>query len=254
MSRFNKRDGFSKWGSSPGGPSVRAAGKMKAASMGRAAAANARRVGPAIVAMDMGAGPSVVRTGGYSFQSTGGKELNFVDNAVSGTDSTTARIVLLNGLQQGTTASTRIGRRVTIKSIELKGRVTAGASGTASTVRYAIVLDRQANAVTPAFTDIYDAALPESLRNISNKARFQVVWDSGLINLVGTSAGTTDAARRSFEFYKKVGFPVQYNAGTAGTIGDIQTNALYFVSVGDVASGATAPTLVGQARLRYSDN
>lgn len=253
MSRFNQRDGFAKWGSSPGGPNVRAAGKMKAAHAGRSASANMRRAGPAIVAMEV-AGPSVARSGGYSFQSTGGKELNFVDTAVSGTDSTTARLVLVNGLQQGTTASTRIGRRVTVKSVELKIRVTAGASGTASTVRYALVIDRQANAASPAFTDIYDAALPESLRNISNKARFQVVWDSGLINLIGTSAGTTEAARRSIEFYKKIGVPVQYNAGTAGTIGDIQTNAMYFVSIGDVASGATAPTMVGQCRLRYADN
>jgi len=204
-------------------------------------------------ALAAAAGPSVARTGGYSFASTGGNELNFVDTVASGTESTTARIVLLNGMAQGTTASTRIGRRITMKSVELKGRISAGASGTVSTVRYALVLDKQANAAAPAFTDIYDNSLPESLRNISNKARFQVVWDSGLMSLIGTSTGTTDASRKNVEFYKKIGFQTQYNAGTAGTVGDIQTNALYFVSIGDVVSGATAPVSVIQVRVRYDD-
>jgi len=204
-------------------------------------------------ALAAAAPPSTMRTGGFSFSSTGGTELNFVDTAAGGTDSTTARVVLLNGLAQGTTASTRIGRRVTMKSIELKGRVSAGSTGTLAAVRYALVLDKQANAAAPAFTDIYDAALPESLRNISNKARFQVLWDSGLTAVVGSSATPTDAARRTMEFYKKIGIPVQYNAGTAGTVGDIQTNALYFVAIGDVASGTGAPVSVVACRVRYDD-
>jgi len=198
--------------------------------------------------------PATVRSGGYSFTASGGKELNFKNTDISGTESTTARVVLLNGIAQGTSASERVGRRITIKSVELKARLSAGASGTLAAVRYAIVLDRQANAATASFTDIYDAALPESLRNISNKARFQVVWDSGIMPVIGNASTIlTDDSRHSVEFYKKVGYPVQYNAVSGGTIGDIQTNALYFVSIGDVAAGVTAPVMVGQARIRYAD-
>lgn len=212
---------------------------------------NMRQAAQALAAA---AAPSTARTGGYSFSAQGGKELNFKDTAISGTESTTARVVLLNGMAQGTTASERVGRRITIKSVELKARLSPGTAGTLATVRYALVLDRQANAATANFTDIYDAALPESLRNISNKARFQVVWDSGLLPVIGNSTTLlTDDSRHSIEFYKKVGIPVQYNAVNGGAIGDIQTNALYFVSVGDVVTGTTAPVMVGQARIRYAD-
>jgi len=197
--------------------------------------------------------PSMARIGGYSFKSTGGSELNFVDTNIGGTDSTTARIVLLNGMAQGTTASTRIGRRVNLKSFELKFTVSGGTATTFSTCRYAVVLDRQANAAAPNFTDIYDSAHPTALRNISNKARFQVLWDSDMLAICGNNTTFTDASRRNVTHYLKINVPTQYNAGTAGTVGDIQTGALYFVAIGDVVSGTTAPVCVGNLRLRYSD-
>lgn len=201
--------------------------------------------------------PSVLRTGGFSFKSTGGKELNFVDSSITSTDvSTTASLVLLNGMAQGTTASTRIGRRIQMKSIELKAWLTPGATTTVAVARFALVLDKQANAAAPAFTDIYDSASPVALRNISNKARFWVLWDSGLISTCGnlTAGQITDSGMKTLEMYKRINIPVQYNAGTAGTVGDIQTNALYFVSIGSTAVGTADQTLIGNVRVRYDDS
>jgi len=221
--------------------------------MGRAAIQNVAR---AVVASAMDAGPSVSRSGGYSFQSVGGQELNFVDTSLDNANvSTTAQVALLNGMAQGTTASTRIGRRINMKSVELRLRMNTQATTSSTTVRYALVYDKQANAVAPAFTDIYDSATPTALRNISNKARFWVLYDSGLVNLSGASGGTsqTDSTRQSLECYKKINLPVQYNAGVAGTVGDIQTGALYWVAIGDVASGTASAVSVGTARIRYSD-
>lgn len=201
--------------------------------------------------------PSVLRTGGFSFKSTGGKELNFVDTSIANSNvSTTAQITLLNGMAQGTTASTRIGRRIQMKSIEMKGYLVPDTTTLVAIARFAIVLDKQANAAAPAFTDIYDSASPVSLRNISNKARFWVLWDSGLITTAGnTTAGQiTDSGVKGLEFYKRINIPVQYNAGTAGTVGDIQTNALYFVAIGSQASGTGDQILTGNVRVRYDDS
>lgn len=199
--------------------------------------------------------PSLARSGGFSFKATGGKELNFVDTNIGvGSVSTTASLILLNGLAQGTTASTRIGRRVQMKSVEIKMAIAALATATTQTVRFALVLDKQANAAAPAFTDIYDSADPRALRNISNKARFWVLYDSGLMPIVGSSAALLDNSYRTLEFYKRINIPVQYNAGTAGTVGDIQTNALYWVSIGSVASGTGASNTAGNCRVRYDDS
>jgi len=197
--------------------------------------------------------PSVARTGGFSFQSTGGKELNFADFSWTANDiPVLGDIFLLNGLVLGTSASQRIGRRIKIRSIEV--RVAVASTGPSDQFRMMIVQDRQANAATPAFTDIYDTTAPVTLRNISNKARFKVVHDFGLSFVAGSGLLATspegDGSIRTFEFYKKVGIPVQYNAGNAGTVGDIQTNALYFVTI----SSSGNCNLGGRCRLRYSDD
>lgn len=46
---------------------------------------------------------------------------------------------------------------------------------------------------------------------------------------------------------------VEYNAGNAGTVADIVSNSLYFVSVGSNAAGATAGDVSGNIRIRYTD-
>lgn len=223
---------------------------LAASKAGRAAKKSLRR-SAALVA------PAVKRTGGYSFRAMGGKELNFVDTTLSSSAiSTTPYLALLNGMAQGTTASTRIGRRIQMKSLEVKGWIQADSTATVNQVRWVVVLDKQANATAPAWLDVYDAAVPYSLRNISNKARFWVLHDSGLLTVTGnnTTAGQqTDCSLVPIEFYKRINIPVQYNSGSAGTIGDIQTNSLYFMAIGLTASGTADCQLNGTFRIRYDD-
>nr|DAV49970.1 MAG TPA: capsid protein [Cressdnaviricota sp.] len=202
--------------------------------------------------------PQLVRTGGYSFRASGGKELNFVDAAIAGAVDTTGTITLLNGMPQGTTASTRIGRRIGMKSIEIKLAAFPEATTLGVVGRWAIVLDKQPNATGCAITDVWDAAVPYTLRNISNKQRFWVLIDSGQFKIIGnvTTAGqSTDCSVQTYDRYKRINIPVQYNAGVAGTVGDIQTNALYFFCWGDqVAAGTVAASIVGRIRVRYDDS
>lgn len=238
--------------------SVKMQGKSAGSSLGRSLQAS-RLARQARKSMKRAAAaPSVLRSGGFSFTSTGGKELNFVDTAISVPNvSTTASISLLNGLAQGTTASTRIGRRIQMKSVEARMYAYPDTTTLACVTRFAIVLDKQANAAAPAFTDIYDSGTSVALRNISNKARFWVLWDSGLIPIIGnttTAAQGTEASYKAVEFYKRINIPVQYNAGTAGTVGDIQTNALYFVAIGDTVSGTADARVFGNIRVRYDDS
>lgn len=201
--------------------------------------------------------PSAVSTS-YKFTQRA-KELDFVDTAIAAQAiSTTPFLVLLNGLAPGTGDNQRLGRRIQMKSIELKGYIQPDTATTTSVERFAIVQDMQPNAAAPTFAGandgIYDAATPIALRNISNKSRFKVLWDSGLITNVSTvTAPTASNAITTMEHYRKIDIPVQYNAGTAGTIADIQTNSLYFVGIGNIAAGTGDVTLVANIRIRYDD-
>lgn len=199
--------------------------------------------------------PSVARTGGYAFSSQGGTELNFVDTALSAVvlDSTGA-VTLLNGMAQGTTASTRIGRKITMKSFQIQARAQANAATTMSDCRVALVYDMQSNGAAPAITDIYDSASPTALRNVSNSQRFRVLWvweDAVIGNLTTPSTGKETLI---VNHYRRFDLPVQFNAGSAGTVGDIQTGGLFLVTVGQVAPGTSAAALNGTVRIRYSDH
>lgn len=202
------------------------------------------------------AAPSMARTGGYSFQASGGTELNFKDTIPTTSFDDAGSLTLLNGLTQGTTASTRIGRRITVKSIEWRFNCSTSTLTNWTSNRFMIVVDTQANAATPAFTDIYDGLAPSTLRNVSNMPRFKVLYDSDEFIMIGnlSSSPGNDMIARAFKGYIKCHIPVQYNIGTAGTIGDIQTNAIYFVQIGNSNSVTTNTDIFNsQFRIRYSD-
>jgi len=198
----------------------------------------------------------MLRYGGLSDMARG-RELKFVDTAISLTDvSTTASLTLCNGMASGNSASTRVGRQIRMKSIEMKGISLTQTASLQNAVRYALVLDRQANATVAAFTDIYDTAVTWALRNISNKKRFKVLWDSGIISQIGngTAGQMTTSAVVPLELYKRINIPVQYNAQNNGNIGDITTNALYFVAIGNNAAGTTDCAALANIRVRFDDD
>jgi len=188
-------------------------------------------------------------------------ELNFKDTSLAGQSfSTTPVLLLLNGMAQGTTASTRIGRRICVKSIQWMFDTESSSASVWNGYRFMIVLDKQANAATPAFTDIYDVAQPTTFRNVSNMPRFQVLYDSKEVLSVGPTTTTgsdqqTESIVSKQDGYLKVNIPVQFNAGVAGTIADIQTNALYFVMIGNSGISTLNDVQIynGQVRIRYSD-
>jgi len=203
--------------------------------------------------------PSRYRTGGYSFASQGGKELNFLDTPLAATViDTTGAITLLNGMVQGTSASQRIGRKISIKSIQLRLQHGMGSTGLSTMCRVAIVLDLQSNGAAPAWLDVFDnstsLSAPHTMRNISNAGRFKVLW-SHFFTLTGSNASglSTDDTFINDEWYKRCDIPVNYNAGVAGTVGDIQTGGLFYMTLGSTAAGTAAASTTGTIRIRYAD-
>lgn len=215
-----------------------------------------------VKAIGMKKQPSLLRTGGYSFKGQGGQELNFVDTLLQAAlvSSTAPYKVLLNGTQPGSGNSQRIGRRIDMKSIEMRCRFENLGLSEINTFRAMIVLDKQANGAAFGYTDLMINGEPYGLRNISNKARFTVIWDGKLQMLIGNvtvpAAGVimTSASGQAVTCYKKINIQTQYNSGIVGDVSDIQTNALWFIVYcdADAASAATGSIKVdGYCRIRY---
>lgn len=170
---------------------------------------------------------------------------------------------LLNGCVQGTDSTTRIGRKICMKSIQGRWTFTlqTAAAGTqaagvvAGQARLLIVYDKQANGAAPIATDILQDGTTSSLQsplNLNNRERFIVLIDK-FINL-----DPQGPACQTIKFYKKLPKRAQdviFNGGNAGTIGDIQTGSVYALFVTNVQATASA-ALNGWSynRIRFIDD
>lgn len=197
----------------------------------------------------------VPRTGGFYAPATS-KERKFKDTTVvhtlaigAATWTAPAAGNLINGLVPGSAATERIGRKVTFRSLYIRGRLSFGAAVTNSCqVRMLVVLDKQANATLPATTDILLSDDYLAPNNISNKDRFVVLLDK-----VTPSVDAAQTRNMSVKYYKKFRHDTMFNTGIAGTIGDITTGAIYCIAAQSGGAGTAAPVFTCQCRLRYDD-
>lgn len=193
-----------------------------------------------------------LRTGGWASPSSGG-ELKFVDVATQITITagavTWSAGTLLNGIAPGSTASNRIGRKVHGKSLLFRYSLRLAATSTGgSPVRILIVYDKQANAAAPAITDILTTDEMRYPNNLSNRDRFVTIFDH-YTEPVSANANASTAS----VLFKRFDLETMFNAGAAGTIGDITSGSIY-VFAAQTSSIATAnATIDFAARYRYTD-
>lgn len=190
---------------------------------------------------------------GYNPRQFSRGEWKFVDTTISTTNlNTSTAVLLLNGLAPGTSASTRVGNKVMMRSIQLNvtARVIAG-TGVDQVVRWGVVLDRQANGAAPTYVGIMSTNNVWGFRNLENRKRFKLLIDKQhLLN-----ATAEPGSGRHYKIYMKFRRPiiVEFNNGVAGTIADIISNSLYLYGCGTEAVGSTASALYGYCRIRYTD-
>lgn len=185
-------------------------------------------------------------------------ELKFVDRAFSQDINTGTTLELLNGTTRGSDADgNRIGRNITLKSVEWRLSITSEANNaSAGPIRFLLVWDKDPNGTIPANADIIVATSTTSLQNMGNQSRFVILRDY----LISTGAGVVGGAAASagsqcipLKGYVKLNHKVTYNTGTAGTIADIQHGALYALLLSDLAAGASDWDATGNFRVRYTD-
>jgi len=182
-------------------------------------------------------------------------EFKYIDskNAAMVCD-TTGAVLLLNGCSSGSGVSNRVGRQITIKAIQLHWRSWAtAATGVKQDHRFMVVQDMQPNGVALTIAEVLAAVVGIDpcldVRNLDYRLRFKVLYDRKF----SISAQGLSGAHRTYKLYKKVNIQEQFNVGDAGTVADISTNSLYFITMGSEAAGNTAGAAMVNARVRFTD-
>jgi len=164
---------------------------------------------------------------------------------------TTGTVTPLNIIRLGSDDFNRVGRKLLVKSIQVRTRMALENTANGSTIRMALVYDKQTNGALPAIADIWDtgtAASPElAMNNLNNRDRFSILMDE-VIQL-----DQAQAISYSNKFYKKVNLECVYGIDAA-TIAEISTGGLYWVTIGSVAAGTTDVDQSTTIRLRYMDS
>lgn len=153
---------------------------------------------------------------------------------------------LVNGIAQSTTPGGHIGRRATMKSLQL--RYTAAPSNNVSQVRVLLVYDKQTNAATPTATDIVQSNVFTSPLNLQNKDRFVVLMDEVSAIMPSTTQNVSGSR------YMKMNLPITFNGSTAATVAAIQTGAIWLLVANnsDPAIGTTS-NFYYYTRVRFTD-
>ncbi len=199
--------------------------------------------------------PGRDRVGGYygRFSRPNG-ELKFHDSTPSGTSTAAGAILVsLNLIAQGTTESTRIGRKCIIKSIGFRGRAVLPATATAANMsdvfRLILLIDRQANGANTTVLSVLETENWRSYRNLAESGRYQTLWDKTIVMNARAGIPTTSGETAyPLHYYKKLNLPIEFS-GVTGAITEIRSNNLILLLISDSAFA----TFNMQCRLRFSD-
>lgn len=161
------------------------------------------------------------------------------------TCSSTANLILLNPCSRGDDATDRDGRQIRMKSVYLKGSLVIHASATATWVKIALVCQKEARGTLLTTAQVYETEEINALRELDNRRDVFILWDR-VFRL------NSDNSMMHWEKYFKIDMKTVFNSGNAGTIADIESNALYLYILSNEATNT--PTCNVSCRIRFIDN
>ncbi len=165
----------------------------------------------------------------------------------------------LLGLAQGITDNTRIGRKISLTSIHIKGRIiwNPTIADQVNRCRLMIVLDTQANGAVPAaVTSLLTTANIDSYRNLLTGRRFKVLSDKTYVfNPLGTAETVVSATQQiNLNFTKTWKKPLKVTYNNIGaTITALQNYNVFVMGISAFDTDNIITYNV-QTRLRYYDN
>lgn len=165
---------------------------------------------------------------------------------------------LINGIDQGAAQGQRTGTRIKSKYIDWYVSATqAGTGTTPQSIRIVMFIDRQPNGAAPTTAQlIVNTTAGQqfiSPFNINGKERYKVLLDR--IYYLERMGGATDTrVQKSYKGRINLRKYMSIYNGSGTTVASINTGAIYFGYVGDVASGANASVDIdGNISLIYED-
>ncbi|AXH76584.1 MAG: coat protein [Cressdnaviricota sp.] len=202
-------------------------------------------------------------------------EIKYVDNAA--TDDNFNLVggtpwILVNGIVQGAGNNQRIGNKVSLKALRMKGQIINLATAVQTYGRLLVIYDKQPNGALPTYAavmqtrDSAGAATNTAFSdpNFDNKERFTILRDTTIVfpsvtNTVGvlTNVGFDQQSKSDINIFnvdmyiKLKGLHTAYTGATAG-IADISTGSLLFAVM--IHQGAATWTFRNVERLTYYDN
>jgi len=165
--------------------------------------------------------------------------------------------VLLNGVATGTDFTDRIGRKILMKSLFIRGLIYPQDTTVLNNMcRMIVVYDKQANGTAPVITDVLKTDSATAQLNLNNRDRFEVIfdkqWTAGAMNTTATQTYSNAPVHRSVKLYKRLNHEVQFG-GTTNAIGSIQTGSLYLFTLG-IQSDGDGHLLGITVRIRFKDS
>lgn len=174
---------------------------------------------------------------------------------------------------QGAAINQRIGGKVRIMKIKIRGRIEKqSAVGLSSlpqqqTVRIMLVHDKQTNATQMTGTQLMmgDAAqsidtIVNTYQNLENFGRFRVLKDKkfsfGNQNSTGTSPAIqwgADVRQFKFSYSFGSGMEIRFNATNGGTIADIVDNSFHIVANSNATGANLIPNISYVCRVCFKE-
>jgi len=177
---------------------------------------------------------------------------------VTAINSTVIAPILLNSTAAGSDFTDRIGRKIQMKSVQMRANIRLDPTSTninhACATRCIIYYDKQWNGASLGSTNIADLLaradnttdLPTiSPVNLNNRDRYKILMDKHLTIDMGKQSTT-------LKFYKKINLETVYNVNTNGA-GAIQTGALLFWYGGTHVAGDNDAQMSYFIRTRFID-
>lgn len=162
----------------------------------------------------------------------------------------------------------RIGRKIYMKSIHIRGHIFNSSTAQQDVARVLLIYDSQSNAGVPVLANILQdsnaaaASTGLSHLNLVNRQRFKVLKDyqvtlpsvTNTANVLSNGPVLMDPIENTFNinwFVKLRGLETIFNATNGGTSADISSGNILLVTVS--ASAGSTWNLAYSSRLRYYD-
>jgi len=179
-------------------------------------------------------------------------------------ENATGQPALLNGCIAGSQNFQRIGRKINLRSLQIRGVLyPADLTTNAQLTRMIVVYDKQANGAAPTYANVIQSqniagttsSTATDMVNLDNRDRFEIIRDKTFSFSFTDAASGFSSSPGNYEineFIRLQDRPTIFNAGTAGTVGDIQSGSLYIFWISTQAN-ATGSTFQGSYRTRFLD-